>query len=633
MAFDREEALKKAEKLLRQGKLEPAIAEYVRVVEDQPRDWTTANTLGDLYVRAGQIDKAVAQYRGIADHLLDDGFYPKANALYKKLYKLVPDDEDVQLQLADISVRLGLLLDAKNYLNILAKRRTARGDRAGAADIIVRLGEVDPADVDARLAAARMLAQMGEREKASGRLRALHDYLNEKGRAEEAFSALRESVKLNPSDREGRGVLAKAALAAGDFDAARTYLDRDTAGDDPALLSALLDLELEAGRVDDAREIVPMLLAMGREARDKVVETGWRMTPDMPDAAFVCIDSAVDAAAAAGEFEDAAALLQEFAARVPGHVPSLQKLIEVCVDGKLESAMQDAQAQLADAYLDSGQAAEARIIAEDLVARQPWETAHIERFRRALRLLKVWDPDTVIADRLSGQTPFIARDPFVDERAAAETAMPPAVESAVAEPPVSPPVDGPGVDQPVPAAAAPAPTPAARAGAADEIDLTTALGGLSGARAADAAATAQLDSVFQKVRRQVARQSTDHSAHHMTLARTYLEMGMTNEAIGALETAVKSPLRRYEAASMLGRLYRDRGDAASAIEWLERASEAPPPDPEAGHALLYDLGVLLDETGDTARALALLLELQSDAGDYRDVPQRIDRLARVQTGG
>ena len=92
MAIDREDTLKKAEKLLRQGRLDAAIAEYVRVVEEQPRDWNTANTLGDLYVRAGQADKALAQYHRIADHLMREGFYPKAAALYKKILKIRPDD-------------------------------------------------------------------------------------------------------------------------------------------------------------------------------------------------------------------------------------------------------------------------------------------------------------------------------------------------------------------------------------------------------------------------------------------------------------------------------------------------------------------------------------------------------------
>ena len=56
MAIDREDTLKKAEKLLRQGKLDAAIAEYLKVVEENPGDWATANTLGDLYARAGQRD-------------------------------------------------------------------------------------------------------------------------------------------------------------------------------------------------------------------------------------------------------------------------------------------------------------------------------------------------------------------------------------------------------------------------------------------------------------------------------------------------------------------------------------------------------------------------------------------------
>jgi len=101
--LDREETLKKAEKLLRQGRLDGAIVEYVRVVEDQPRDWNTANTLGDLYVRANQPDKAVSQYSRMADHFYKEGFYPKAAALYKKILKIVPDHEASQLLLGEIS--------------------------------------------------------------------------------------------------------------------------------------------------------------------------------------------------------------------------------------------------------------------------------------------------------------------------------------------------------------------------------------------------------------------------------------------------------------------------------------------------------------------------------------------------
>ena len=48
---------------------------------------------------------------------------------------------------------------------------------------------------------------------------------------------------------------------------------------------------------------------------------------------------------------------------------------------------------------------------------------------------------------------------------------------------------------------------------------------------------------------------------------------------------------------------------------------------------LYDLGDTLEAGGETARALAVFLELQADAGDFRDVARRVERLSRVQTGG
>ena len=93
MPFDREGTLRKAEKLFRQGRLDLAIVEYRAVIDDQPSDWNTANTLGDLYFRTGQVDRAIAEYTRIAEHLATEGFLPKAVALYKKILKIKPDEE------------------------------------------------------------------------------------------------------------------------------------------------------------------------------------------------------------------------------------------------------------------------------------------------------------------------------------------------------------------------------------------------------------------------------------------------------------------------------------------------------------------------------------------------------------
>jgi tetratricopeptide (TPR) repeat protein len=636
LPIDREATLKKAEKALRQGRIDAAIAEYAQVVEEHPRDWNTANTLGDLYLRAGQPEKAAAQYNRIAEHFTREGFYPKAAALYKKILKIRPDDEGAQVQLAEASARLGLVADAKAQFGAIVNRRRARGDHKGANELIVRLGALDASDFDARLAAARVLADSGQTAAAAVRFRQIADDLLERGRETEAMVALREAVKGNPKDIEGRAQLARAHLATGDIAGAREFLDAETAGEDPGLLLALAELEIADERDDSAQAIVERLMALDPAQSDALVDLGWKYVQTRPTGAYVCIDIATSLAAGRGDFARAAALLQEYVARASTQVPALLKLVEVCVDGGLEATMYEAQAQLCDAYLTSGQPSEARVIAEDLVAREPWERAHIDRFRQALIMQRVSDPDSVIAERLSGQSPFLATDHFAP--AAGDEAPEPTVadsESAVEEPvteaaepaDMSPAVAAP--PEPDPKPAPPERQPEVAGASPDaEIDLTTAL--FSAAKPQDPAVVEQtLSEVFRERR---AREAED-AAEQLRLARAYLDTGMTNEAIDALRSAARSPRERFEAASALARLYAERRQLEEAVEWFERAAEAPAPTADAGRALLYDFGVALEDVGETARALAVFLELQADADRYRDVQARVDRLSRVQTGG
>ena len=645
MAFDRDATLKKAEKLVRQGRLDLAIPEYVRVVDENPGDWSTANTLGELYARAGQVPEAIEQYGRIAAHFVDEGFYPKAAALYKKILKLSPQDEPTHISLADLSAKQGLLADAKSYLNAIAARRKAKGDRRGTAEIVVHLGTIDPGDFDARLLAARTLEEMGDDEQASIRFKELHDDLRGKGRIPEALDALKEFVRINPLEREARATLAKAALEAGDVDGAREFLDEHSAGEDPDLLLALTEIELRSGDVERAREMVVRMLASAPTRRPDVYSLGWSLVDSNPDHAFRFIEAAVTAAIAAADLTEASTRLREFIVRVPGQIPALLKLVEVCVDAGLEFEMYQAQEQLTDAYLATNQAAHARVIAEDLVAREPWEPAHIDRFRRALVMMRVSDPDTLIAERLSGHAPFMARDPFFQPPETPAPEPEPIAENAAPvaapEPPAEPPIPVSSMDDGAVDVAGTTSSPVSKRtsqkkrtskASSDEIDLTGALGDLNQAADAAAAPEDQLTEAFSEIR-QKASEDPDFSAQHMTLARTYLEIGMLDEAQSALETAARSPLQRFEAAAALGHLHERRGDRVQAIEWLERAAGAPPPNAEEGRTLLYDLGLLLEGVGETSRALAVFLELQAEAGDYRDVPSRIDRLARVQTGG
>ncbi len=602
-AFDREATLKSAEKALRQGRIDAAIAEYIKVVEAQPRDWNSANALGDLYVRAGQMDKGLAQYARIADHLNAEGFYPKAAALYKKIIKLKPGEEAALLQLGEIAAQQGLLADAKQYFQQVAERRKSRGDKSGAAELSIRLGTLDPDDLDARLGAARAAAELGDTATALREFRDVAERLAASGKDEDRLSILSEIAALDPEDVGTGAALAQAFASRGDLARARQYLSVETAGDNPALWLTLAELELAEGRFPIGRKAVARAIELDPKQGEAAVVMACRLAETSAEGGYQVIDVVADSAVAKGDYAAAAAALHEFVTRIRFHLVALMRLVDICVDGGLEATMYEAQAQLADAYLEVGRGLEARIISEDLVAREPWNRANIERFRKSLVMLGEADPDAIIADRLSGDSPFMAAD-FIDLNEGVD----------LNEPPPAPPQKPAG---PAEKSARPA---AARASAEPKKQGQ-----------APSAESRSLGEMFKDFREEVGRQSGDDAAaEQYRLAITYQDMGMTEDAVIALEAAARSPRQRFDAASMLGRLHLERGDLKQAVEWFERAAEAPAPTTDAGRALLYDLAATLEACNESSRALAVFAELESESGGYRDVATRIEALSRVQ---
>jgi len=616
---DRDAILKKAEKLLRQGKLDGAIEEYVRLVEAQPKDWNTINALGDLYARAGDVQRAAALYARVADHLFTEGFYPKAAALYKKSLKVKSDDEHALRQLGEIAARQGLLAEAKLYFRQLASQYTARGDARGAAQALVRLGTLEIADVDARVAAARAAQQLGEAAQAASLLMAAASDLQKARRDAEALPLLVEAAQLDPSDTELRGRIAREHVKAGNLEAARPFLNLEATGDDPELMFALGQMELAAGNDEQARLAFMRLLMTDQTRADEVVRVALdRARGGHGDSAFGCIEIVADNALLMGEPDRAMAAMRDFLAEAPSHIRALQRLVELCVDNDIEGPLLAAQRQLADAHLEAGQAAEARFIAEDLLDRDPTEETNYIRLRRALEMLGIPDPDQVIADRLALES---------DTAMGLEVPLGPGVLE-VLEVPEVPGVPGvsedvvEGDEQPVVLGNV-------------EVDLSELLTELGSTPAQPAEVAAppppDLEDVFAGIRGRVAhdQQRTDADTHY-DRALAHMRDGRIDEAIADLQAAARVPMLRFMAGAQLGRLHMRRGDLKAAVDWLERAAEAPAPTANEGFALLYDLADVLEQMGESARALAILMELETDTPDYRDIRARIERLSQVQ---
>ena len=658
MPIDREATLKQAEKLLRQGRLEGAIAEYVRLVQDQPRDWNSINALGDLYVRAGDSDRAVAQFTHIADFMFAEGFAPKASALYKKALKIKPDHEHTLLRLSEIAARQGLLVDARSYLRTLERLRRQRGDARGVGDVLVRLATLEEAGGDARLAGARAAQEIGETARAVELFKAAAETLEGEGRQREALDALAEAAALAPDDPELRRQVARIAVATGELARAQAFLTPQSAGADPELLLALGRMELASGREAEARVAFTRMVALAPDRiavlRDVAADLG---RSGATTGAFVCTEVLVDDALLAGDWDRALDALHALLAYGP-HVPALVKLVELAVDAGREEVMEAAQAQLADAYVAAGRADEARVIAEDLLARTPDSEAHADRLRRVVALLGVDDAEAIISRYREQNEDFgIAldlddvptSDGDLDLAAAAANEVtpspPPDTLHAEEEPPVVAPPTATYVTS------APAVTPSESAPRPDddhdaivlemlEVDLSDTLAGLGGAPgpplpAAEAMPPAprDLDGVFEEMRSRAAReQPGGDGAEEYDRGLQQLAAGRVVEAVASLRAAARMPLFRFRACTRLGRLYLERGEMTEGIEWLERAAEAPPPSADEGWAVLYDLADALERSGESARALAVLLEIEADAGGYRDVHQRVEVLSRTQGG-
>ncbi len=679
MAIDRAATLRNAEKLLRTGKLEPAIAEYLRVVEAQPQDWNTANILGDLYVRAGQSDKAVAQFARIADSLGRDGFFPKAAALYKKIIKIRPEDEHALLQAGEMAANQGVLVDARTYLNTVAELRVSRGDPQGAAAIRIRLGSLDPSDFDARRTGARARVETGDTAGAMADLKAIAADLVDKGRQGDATAVLREAAEIDPGDQDVRGQLFTGQLADGDLDrahewattpqhfhalglaylgrrdmaSAARFLTAESAAGDPDLLLKIAEAKLLTGTLDEGLAIVRQVLEQDRAQSGAITLLGCEIAKAAPDAGFAVVEIAAERSVADGDWPSAASALEEFVARVPHHIPALMRMVEIYFDGRLESGMYAAQAQLAEAYLATGAPAEARVIAEDLMDREPAEPSHVEQFRRALVQLGEEDPDRVIAERISAAPasadedlfPALEEEPAPPDPVAHEDA--PAPADAVITPADELAADSADThaDEGAPVASVNRPRAKRKAvepSEAIEIDLNEVLsdfttGDAPPAEPEEAAGPRKkldLDQVFQQFRKD-ASHGSKHDAARAAYDRAVAlrDAGLFDESIPAFEAASREPRLRFHAAAALGRLYRHREAFEPAIEWFEQASQAPAPTPDEAYELFLELAEALESFGQVDRALATCRELQAEAGDYRDVAARISRLTKAQARG
>lgn len=579
--MERAARLRHAEKLVRQGALAAAVAEYRGLIDEQPGDWNTTNALGDLYLRAGQLAQAVDQFTRSADSLEREGFLPKAAALYKKILKIAPDAEHAMMKSADIALAQGLSVDARHYLAAARSRRLARGDETGLAEVDVRLAVLAPDDVEARYAGARARVRLGDVHGAVADFKSLAADLSGKDRRREALQVMQEAAPLAPQD--------------------------------PDLCLGLMEVCLREGRIDAALDVVDAVLRAGPDRWLSIARLIGALGDDAGEGGRQVTMRVADHAGAREDWSAAVAVLEDFQARFPGDVASLRRLVDVAGAAGIEDLGIGARDRLVDALLAAGELPEAQRVVEELLSLQPGEVRHLTRLAQARAMsgdigqLEIEEVEEVeidldldldmdggsggeaSRDDRQGDGPFWSGESlWIGASGESEAAVRDARSSAPAAAPLP---DAPALPM-------------------------------------------DMDSVFAGLRSEASRQLiVDVAEQEYGRGMALFNDGQLDDAIVALEIASRAPRRRFETAAMLGRIHHSRGDLAQAIDWWERAREAPAPTASAEHRVSYELADALESIGETARALAICLGLQAELGEYRDLAARIERLARAESGG
>jgi tetratricopeptide (TPR) repeat protein len=129
-----------------------------------------------------------------------------------------------------------------------------------------------------------------------------------------------------------------------------------------------------------------------------------------------------------------------------------------------------------------------------------------------------------------------------------------------------------------------------------------------------------------------AQAAQDDPETHYSLGVAFREMGLLDEAIGEFQKVVKGtqkakfPPHFLQACTLLAASFMDKKMPAIAVKWYLRALEMPDLDEEATLALLYDLGVAYEQSGESRTALEKFTEVYTQNIDYRDVAEKIRQL-------
>lgn len=379
MAVQRDKVIANAEKLVAKGKIEPAIKEYERLLEDSPNDVNTLNRIGDLWVRVNRNDEAVKVFSKIADHYSKDGFFLKAIAIFKKINKLDPSKLDIYAKLADLYAKQGLAMEAKSQYQVLADYYLKHGEPSNALAIYRKISELDPQSINVHVKLADLYSQNNQTAEALKEYDRVGRLLLKRGMLDEAVQVFRKALKIDPKNTELVDSLVTALLEAKDFDNARQIVDAALEGNANSgrLLAMLGKIQLGRGDAAGARATLERAVAADpNEAGARETMADLYLKQNDYDKALDMIAPIAEKALGKGERGTAIEMLNRILRVEPGHTPTLERMVAIYTRLNEETNILASMSSLAEAHVARMRFDEASKVLEKLIQREPQNAQH-----------------------------------------------------------------------------------------------------------------------------------------------------------------------------------------------------------------------------------------------------------------
>jgi tetratricopeptide (TPR) repeat protein len=206
-----------AQKFLERGSLDKALAEFLKAVQEDPKDTRTWLRIAEIHVKRGDNEKATEVYLRTADLYVEQGFFQRAVAVYKNIIKLSPGFVEAYLKLAEIYRQLGLLSDAVQQYEQASSVFQRAGRIKESISALRAIVDINPDQPVSRIKLAETASQAGMVSDAIAEFQKAGELLRSQGRVDEYLRVAERLLFHQPDDV----VLAK--------EVARQYIERNNA--------------------------------------------------------------------------------------------------------------------------------------------------------------------------------------------------------------------------------------------------------------------------------------------------------------------------------------------------------------------------------------------------------------------